>query len=264
MNRVLRFNKLIIMLVFCFILCSCESLLNSNVPEGYTKLPSLNGLAREQITNIFNDLELKWCFYFYNDEPTVIYDTFVKYGNGHTANEVVSNDTFIRIYTTPLELTYKRSGEVHIDFDYIGKSFINDGVGKVTLARCIDGDTFHVYDITGEYIKIRFLGIDTPESTREHDPWGSAASAYCKKRIQSAKEIVLESEGSRKDLYDRYLAFVWLDGELYNLQCIEEAYSNSTLGSKSKYYEYFSDVDLHVSLTGRRFFGEYDPDYNYN
>ena len=64
-------------------------------------------------------------------------------------------------------------------------------------------------------------------------------------------------------MHGRYLGWVWLDGELYNLQVVEEAYSNSTCGSDSKYYEYMADVDIHVSQTGRRFFGEIDPNYDY-
>ena len=53
-----------------------------------------------------------------------------------------------------------------------------------------------------------------------------------------------------------------LDKVLLNLQIVEEAYSNSTL-SKSKYAEYFSLASAHAQATGRRFYGEVDPNYNY-
>ena len=86
---------------------------------------------------------------------------------------------------------------------------------------------------------------------------------YTKNILQNAKTIVLEAEGARTENYGRYLGFVWVDGVLLNLQIIEEAYSNSTLNN-SKYASYFSTASLEVSKTGRRFFGETDPNYDYN
>ena len=73
---------------------------------------------------------------------------------------------------------------------------------------------------------------------------------------------MLESEGARKDTYDRYLAFVWVDGKLLNLEIIEQAYSNSTLNN-SKYKEIFMEASITAMKTGRRFFGEIDPAYDY-
>ena len=80
--------------------------------------------------------------------------------------------------------------QVKIDFEYEGKSFINDGVGEVELVYSTDGDTARFKDIiTGETFNLRFLGIDTPESTIDKDPWGKAASDYTKKKLQNAKNI---------------------------------------------------------------------------
>ena len=49
--------------------------------------------------------------------------------------------------------------------------------------------------------------------------------------------------------------------ELLNLELIQEAYSNSTINSSFKYGNIFISVSVEVSKTGRRFFGETDPNY---
>ena len=150
-----------------------------------------------------------------------------------------------------------------MNFEYEGKSFLTDGIGEVTLVSATDGDTARFKDVvTGQVFKVRFLGIDTPETYAGEDPWGLAASRYTKNRLTNANTIVLESEGAITDTYDRYLAFVWVDGILLNLELIDEAYTNSTLSS-SKYKEVFLKASFAAMSTGRRFYGELDPEYNY-
>jgi hypothetical protein len=56
---------------------------------------------------------------------------------------------------------------------------------------------------------------------------------------------------------------VFADGVLVNLYLVQEAYSNSTLSSSSRYFNVFTTASLEVSKTGRRFWGELDPNYSY-
>ena len=249
----------LLILSVLFLLTSCTTTNTNQI-----KLPKLDGLTREEIKEKLDGLDLEYVFYFDNSVYHEDKNLFIRYGNGLTGGSFVDKGTFIRIYTTQLELTYKVSNTFTIDFEYEGKSFILDGVGKVELISTTDGDTARFKDpITGEEFRLRFLGIDTPETWGQQDPWGKAASNFCKEKLTKAKEIVLEAEGARTEGYGRYLGWVWLDGVLYNLEVVEEAYSNSTCSSDSKYYEYFIDVDIQVQRTGRRFFGEIDPNYDY-
>lgn len=96
------------------------------------------------------------------------------------------------------------------------------------------------------------------------EPWGKAASAYTSAALNNAQTIVLESEGNRKDTYDRYLAWVWLDGKLHNLDLVQQAYSNAKVGRSSKYFSVFAEVEAEVAKTGRRVFGELDPSFDYS
>ena len=53
---------------------------------------------------------------------------------------------------------------------------------EVTLDQCVDGDTAW-FDIDGKRTKVRFLYIDTPESTNQIEPYGKEASDYTKEQL---------------------------------------------------------------------------------
>jgi endonuclease YncB( thermonuclease family) len=157
-------------------------------------------------------------------------------------------------YTDALELTTS----------YEGKTFLADRIGEVTLFSCVDGDTA-VFRTNGQNIRVRFLGIDTPESTGKLDPWGKAASAYVCDRLENATTIVLEGEGDIIDTTGtRYLAWIWVDGRLLNLEILEQAYSTGKGLDGFKYANIFYDADLKTQRTGRRVWGESDPDFDYS
>lgn len=260
MKRISNILTIFILLILALFVAGCATD-NTNT----VKLPDLEGKSRAEIDEILDGLGLK---HFYHFEKKICYtedeyDKFTRYDDGLKAGKYVSKDTIVYVFTTPLHLPGEDIVSVTMDFEYEGKTLANDGVEKVTLARTVDGDTAHFYLQNGEYIKVRFLGINTPESTRVHDPWGLTASNYTKNILNNAKEIVIELEGNETDVYGRTLAFVWADGELINLKLILNAYSNAKISSDSKYYDAFIEADYKVSVTGRGVYGEIDPKYDY-
>lgn len=82
-------------------------------------------------------------------------------------------------------------------------------VMPAVVTRVVDGDTVHVRLKTGRGEKVRFIGVDTPESTREVEPYGKEAAAYTKKRLLG-KTVYLELDVAERDKYGRVLAYVWL------------------------------------------------------
>lgn len=240
---------------------------NLILDDGNIMLPDLTGMNRAEIKYIMDKLGINYEFQF---EFTIIHDDselnkFVKYSYDYEAGSIVQSNKFVYVYTTVLPITHVVSDKLTLDVpEYYKKSFINDGIGLVTLVRCIDGDTAWFYDcITGEEFKLRFLGINTTESTMKHDPWGKAASNFTANILRNAHEIVIEREENKiKDVYDRYLGYVWVDSVLLNLVLVENAYS-AAAAADSKYREYFTEAMLHAQLTGRRYYGEIDPNYDY-
>lgn len=85
----------------------------------------------------------------------------------------------------------------------------------VTLNKCVDGDTAW-FNLNDKTIKVRFLAINTPESTNKIEAYGKQASEYTCNMLTNAKTIELEYDNNSdlKDKYDRYLAWVFVDGEL--------------------------------------------------
>lgn len=167
-------------------------------------------------------------------------------------------------YTTPATDALKLTKE------WKGKDFIEDGIGAVELVQNVDGDTTYVR-IEGRRgtLTIRYLGVDTPESTYKVEPWGFAASDFTKGKLKNAETIVLEADtiSGRKDSNERYLAWVWYretatsDFRLLNLELVENAYSPSK-GSNTKYAEEFLRADYAVRDAGCRYWGEEDPSYD--
>jgi micrococcal nuclease len=97
-----------------------------------------------------------------------------------------------------------------------------------TVIKISDGDTFSV-SFGDEIIKVRLIGVDTPESVsrdkNKNVPFGKVASAFTEEHLLK-KEITLKTDVSEYDKYGRMLAYVYLpDGTLYNELLIREGYA---------------------------------------
>lgn len=97
---------------------------------------------------------------------------------------------------------------------------------EVKYNEGVDGDTAK-FDMNGEIIKVRFLAVDTPESvhpTKEVQAYGIEASNFTKEKLKNAKTIELEFDNNsdKTDKYGRYLAWIWIDGELLQDLLVKE------------------------------------------
>lgn len=128
--------------------------------------------------------------------------------NGETDTWDYTRDPSLPDFATRVTLN---TSDLNTDFDVTGR-------GKVTVEMFVDGDTVHFWNNSRtEILKVRFLAIDTPESTGRVEPWGKPASIYTKTKLRNAAEIVLESDTEGKAAFDstgsRYLAWVWYRNE---------------------------------------------------
>lgn len=80
---------------------------------------------------------------------------------------------------------------------------------KAYVKRAVDGDTI-VVTIDEKDYRVRLIGIDTPESTKQIEPYGKEASNYTSS-ILTGKTIYLEKDIRDTDKYDRLLRYVWLE-----------------------------------------------------
>lgn len=167
--------------------------------------------------------------------------------------------------------------------DYTSKSFLTDGIGRVTLVQKIDGDTAHFKQYSGSdlTIKGRYMCIDTPESTGMVEPWGKGASEFNGSMLHDAKTIVLSTDPTSSasgpaldSTGSRYLVYVWVSTvdnasldqlQLVNLALCENGWSKAKGVSKTAYADIFTkaaiqaqSLELHVWSSGK------DPEYNYD
>lgn len=176
-------------------------------------------------------------------------------------------ERLIHVVVPPFDTNY--TDELRLTESYQGKSFINDGIGEVILTSHTDADTTNFRDpITNTRFTVRYLGIDAPEATSKYDPWGIKAANFVREALDGAEKIILQAEGSRQDGNGRYLAWVWYvkDGvtRLLNLELVETAYAWTSGASATQYGNIFTVAQAETQLTGRRIYGEVDPDYDYS
>ena len=186
----------------------------------------------------------------------------------------VPNSVFNNIKNKPKLYDFRRDG---IEFMNM-KGFFN----------CVDGDTTHFETMNYGYtVKVRYLGIDTPESTSEIEEWGKSASNYSKDLYTNrAKWVILQSQGwargdedkaATADGNQRSLAYVWYSEmeenptkdsfKCVNLEMVYQGFSQG-IGSKEdmgeNYYYTFDKASKSAEINKRhQFSGEVDPNYDY-
>ncbi len=124
--------------------------------------------------------------------------------------------------------------------EYTGQKFY-------PIKKFVDGDTFWIDNGTEKGEKIRFIGVDTPESrktfNKEVGYYGKEAKNYVENLLRG-KKVRLEYDVDSYDRYGRTLAYIYLeDGTFLNAKLIKEGYAVvMTVPPNVKY------VDLFVKL----------------
>jgi micrococcal nuclease len=100
------------------------------------------------------------------------------------------------------------------------------------VIEVIDGDTIKIE--TGEIV--RLLGIDAPETNHPDLPYqtyGQEAKDYLRKRILNRTCVFEFDENNKYDIYNRILAFVYLDNNLINAEMVKNGYAYVYTKSKN-------------------------------
>jgi micrococcal nuclease len=85
-----------------------------------------------------------------------------------------------------------------------------------TVTHVTDGDTLTVA-LNGREEDVRLIGVDTPETVDPDEPvqcFGPEASAFTHRLEGATVELVPGAE--RRDAYGRLLAYIYLDGAMFN------------------------------------------------
>lgn len=112
--------------------------------------------------------------------------------------------------------------------DGLVSSEMSDGLVEARVERVVDGDTM-IVSIDGREETLRLIGINTPEtwkSPQGAQPWGDEASAFSRERL-SGRTVQLEYDVEQRDQYQRLLAYMWLDGQLFNEILVREGWAEA-------------------------------------
>ncbi len=177
-----------------------------------------------------------------------------------------------------------RLGIDYLDEDGNNRNFFTDNVSQVEVYTAIDGDTVHFKMVDSDdtsVIKIRFYGIDTPESTGSIEPYGYEAKMYTKEALENAGTIVISGVSiyeytapTTDSTGSRYLGLVWIAEEenasydqlqLLNLMIVQNGYSYvKNLDEFPEFYDTFIAAENQAREWELNLFsGEQAEHYNY-
>lgn len=109
---------------------------------------------------------------------------------------------------------------------------------EVKLDSALDGDTAYFRLSSGTVQRVRFMHINAEEvkhaigSNANATPFGEYTRTYVRDLLENAKTIHMASHRSptnwyapEADVFDRWLALVWIDGELLQAKLVAEGFS---------------------------------------
>jgi micrococcal nuclease len=127
------------------------------------------------------------------------------------------------------------------------------------VVRVVDGDTL-IVNIEGVEERVRLIGVDTPESMHpdegKNSPLGDIASEFTKNALEGCS-VAIEIDVQDRDQYGRLLAYVYVDGIMFNKILLYEGMAQmATFPPNVKYVEEFKEIQKGAVEAGRGFWGE--------
>ena len=168
----------------------------------------------------------------------------------------------------------------HVDYAVSSKfdpASTDTAKAEVTVKGFIDGDTTHFFVPTSiaesGVLKARYLGVNTPESTGQIEPYGKKAAAFTKEKLSSATSIYIESDDGKWNLDStgaRHLVWVWYKpagSDVYrnlNIEIMQNGLAVQSNSAENRYGEavvgaYNQALKEKLNVHS----GEKDPDFYY-
>ena len=94
-----------------------------------------------------------------------------------------------------------------------------------TVVDVVDGDTIKVL-MNGLVYPLRYIGMNTPENTTQHEYFGPEASA-ANSWLTAGKQVTLYRDLSEVDRYDRLLRYVFVGDTFVNNELIRKGFAEA-------------------------------------
>lgn len=127
---------------------------------------------------------------------------------------------------------------------------------KAKVIYVFDGDTIELSDKR----RIRYIGINTPElnSKLKIKPECYATkSAEINKQLVLNQEIEMEKDQTDKDLYGRYIRYIWIDDVFINDFLVRQGFARvENIPPDTKYSKDFKEAQAEAKNDNRGLWGE--------
>mgnify|MGYP005839445763 CR=1 FL=1 len=128
---------------------------------------------------------------------------------------------------------------------------------EAEVLRVVDGDTIEV-ETGGQIYKVRYIGIDTPETVDPRRPVQCVGkeAAERNRQLVEGRTVGLEKDVSEVDQFGRLLRYVWVGDRMVNSVLVEEGYAMaSTYPPDVKYAGLFASLQAQAREAGRGLWG---------
>ena len=97
------------------------------------------------------------------------------------------------------------------------------------VVRVVDGDTIKVRLDGGGTERVRYIGIDTPESVKPDTPVQCFAekASHFNASLVDGRDVTLRTDAEQRDRYGRLLAYVYADGRFVNRELVARGYART-------------------------------------
>ena len=138
-------------------------------------------------------------------------------------------DRYAKNYSEILGLhPYVYPTTFNFDYSFLDKPFTEPGgVASVSFVSNNDGDTAQFTPGFTYDNRVRFIGIDTPETGS--GIVATQARQYVYNALSNATTIYIQYDpaSGNTDTYGRYLGLVWYDGKLLNYELVKNGFSQN-------------------------------------
>jgi micrococcal nuclease len=133
------------------------------------------------------------------------------------------------------------------------------------VVRVVDGDTI-VIDRGRGNERLRYIGIDTPESVKPDTPveYMAEEAAAANAALVEGRDVILEADISDRDGFDRLLRYVWLrDGDAWvfvNLELVRRGFAQvATYPPDVRWRDDLADAQRRAREAGAGLWGPATP-----
>jgi micrococcal nuclease len=128
----------------------------------------------------------------------------------------------------------------------------HSSVVTARVVRVVDGDTIAVR-LRGRVEKVRYIGVDTPESVKPNTPvqcYAKRAAAF-NQRLVGGRSVQLRFDRELRDRYGRLLAYVFTRRQFVNAELLRHGYATSlTIAPNDSRAGYLSRLEQRAMRRG--------------